>query len=208
VLWYARRTDSKANISHCSPGLYFSLAHDSTTSGPRFTYTRFDRVYPKYLLRFGIEGVVGGGSDVSVLPVVVVSDGTIYTCKCYIFIYIYIYSGKERERSSERERQRQTETVSEGRVTRRGVERYLLCVCVCVWRRRVAATDFSGLNRVIGLTDGYGLSNAFDWELGHPVKTVAAAAAGNPLGTIFMMCTPMLKTATAVVVVNATECIP
>jgi len=72
-----------------------------------------------------------------------------------------------------------------------------------VWRRRVAATDFSGLNRVIGLNDGDGLSNAFDWEPGHPVKTVAAAA-GNPLGTIFMMCTSMLKTAAAVVV-NATE---
>jgi len=81
---------------------------------------------------------------------------------------------------------------------------------VCVWRRRVAATDFSGLNRVIGLNDGDGLSNAFDWELGHPVKTVAAVAvAGNPLGTIFMLCTPMLKTAAAVVVVvNATEFIP
>jgi len=70
----------------------------------------------------------------------------------------------------------------------RGVES--LYVCACVWRRRVAGTDFSGLNRVIGLNDGDGLSNAFYWELGHPVKTVAVVVAmpGNPLGAIFMLC--------------------
>jgi hypothetical protein len=107
VLWYTRRTDSKANISHCSPGLYFSLAHDSTTSGPRFTYTRFDRVYPKYLLRFGIEGVVGEGSDVSVLPVVVVSDRELYTPVNVIYIYIVVK--KEREAVRERETDRNRE---------------------------------------------------------------------------------------------------
>ena len=60
---------------------------------------------------------------------------------------------------------------------------------VSVRRRRITGTDFSGLNRVIGLNDGDGLSNAFDWELGHPVKTVAAVAVpGNPPGAIFMLC--------------------
>lgn len=85
MLWYTRRTDLKANISHCSPGLYFSLAHNFTTSGPD-SPTRVPTMstLSRYLFRLEIKGVVGEGSDVSVVPVVVVDDDGIYTCKFYI----------------------------------------------------------------------------------------------------------------------------
>lgn len=58
--------------------------------------------------------------------------------------------------------------------------------------------NFRGLTGVIGLNDNDddGLSNGFDWETGHPAKTAARPAEGNPRGTIFT-CT--LETATVAV---------